>query len=83
MNIVSTIVPIFIVIFVGMVAKQQGFFTPEGISFFKSVGKFLILMGMVGIGFGTDFALTANGMPIREIINYSSLVGTGFFPHAT
>lgn len=29
MNIVSTIVPIFIVIFVGMVAKQQGFFTLE------------------------------------------------------
>ncbi|MDD4362951.1 MAG: putative sulfate exporter family transporter, partial [Atribacterota bacterium] len=32
------------------------FFTPEGISAFGKIGKFLILMGMVGIGFGTDFA---------------------------
>jgi len=37
------------------VCAVQGFFTPEGITFFKSTGKFLILMGMVGIGFGTDF----------------------------
>jgi uncharacterized integral membrane protein (TIGR00698 family) len=37
------------------VCAVQGFFTPEGIAFFKSAGKFLILMGMVGIGFGTDF----------------------------
>jgi hypothetical protein len=29
MNIVSTIVPIFIVIFLGLVAKQRGFFTPD------------------------------------------------------
>jgi uncharacterized integral membrane protein (TIGR00698 family) len=42
--------------YVGMaVCAVQGFFTPEGIAFFKSAGKFLILMGMVGIGFGTDF----------------------------
>ena len=33
----------------------NGFFTSEGIAFFGKVGKFLILMGMVGIGFGTDF----------------------------
>jgi uncharacterized membrane protein YadS len=33
----------------------NGFFTAEGITFFKTAGKFLILMGMVGIGFGTDF----------------------------
>ena len=33
----------------------NGFFTTEGIAFFGKVGKFLILMGMVGIGFGTDF----------------------------
>ena len=32
-----------------------GFFSAEGIQFFKSAGKFLILMGMVGIGFGTNF----------------------------
>lgn len=37
------------------VCAVQGFFTPEGISFFKTSGKFLILMGMVGIGFGTNF----------------------------
>ncbi len=42
--------------YVGMaVCAVKGFFTPEGISFFKEAGKFLILMGMVGIGFGTDF----------------------------
>ncbi|WP_300462659.1 AEC family transporter [Desulfobacula sp.] len=29
MNIVSTIVPIFIVVFLGLVAKQRGFFTPD------------------------------------------------------
>ncbi|MBN1274143.1 MAG: putative sulfate exporter family transporter [Candidatus Aminicenantes bacterium] len=33
----------------------KGFFSPDGIHFFKSAGKFLILMGMVGIGFGTNF----------------------------
>ncbi len=32
MNIVSTIVPIFIVIFLGLIAKQRGFFTPEFLS---------------------------------------------------
>ncbi|MBA7702685.1 hypothetical protein ES703_111454 [subsurface metagenome] len=37
------------------VCAVQGFFSPEGVSFFKAAGKFLILMGMVGIGFGTDF----------------------------
>jgi len=37
------------------VCAVKGFFTPEGVSFFKSAGKFLILMGMVGIGFGTNF----------------------------
>lgn len=37
------------------VCAVKGFFTPEGVAFFKSAGKFLILMGMVGIGFGTDF----------------------------
>lgn len=42
--------------YIGMaVCAVKGFFTPEGISFFKGAGKFLILMGMVGIGFGTDF----------------------------
>jgi len=33
----------------------SGFFSPEGVAFFSKAGKFLILMGMVGIGFGTDF----------------------------
>ena len=37
------------------ICTVKGFFTPEGISFFKTAGKFLILMGMVGIGFGTNF----------------------------
>ena len=37
------------------VCAVKGFFTPEGVSFFKAAGKYLILMGMVGIGFGTNF----------------------------
>ena len=37
------------------ICAVKGYFTPEGVSFFKTAGKFLILMGMVGIGFGTDF----------------------------
>ncbi|MBN1224961.1 MAG: putative sulfate exporter family transporter [Candidatus Aminicenantes bacterium] len=37
------------------VCSVKGYFSPEGIHFFKSAGKFLILMGMVGIGFGTNF----------------------------
>jgi len=37
------------------ICAVQGFFTPEGVSFFKAAGKYLILMGMVGIGFGTNF----------------------------
>jgi len=42
--------------YIGMaVCAVKGFFSLEGISFFKTTGKFLILMGMVGIGFGTDF----------------------------
>jgi len=42
--------------YIGMaVCAVKGFFSPEGIIFFKTAGKFLILMGMVGIGFGTNF----------------------------
>jgi len=42
--------------YIGMaVCAVKGFFSPEGIIFFKATGKFLILMGMVGIGFGTNF----------------------------
>ncbi|MBN2244646.1 MAG: putative sulfate exporter family transporter [Candidatus Aminicenantes bacterium] len=37
------------------VCAVKGFFSPEGVSFFKAAGKYLILMGMVGIGFGTNF----------------------------
>jgi len=37
------------------VCAVKGYFTPEGVAFFKSTGKFLVLMGMIGIGFGTDF----------------------------
>lgn len=42
--------------YVGMAfCAVRGYFSPEGVAFFKSAGKFLVLMGMVGIGFGTDF----------------------------
>jgi uncharacterized integral membrane protein (TIGR00698 family) len=48
--------PWFLFGYVVMAAcAEHGFFTPEGVKFFKKLGKFLILMGMVGIGFGTDF----------------------------
>ncbi|MFZ7130959.1 MAG: YeiH family protein [Eubacteriales bacterium] len=48
--------PWFLFGYLGMaIFAASGFFTTEGIDFFGKVGKFLILMGMVGIGFGTDF----------------------------
>lgn len=48
--------PWFLFGYLGMaIFAASGFFTSEGIAFFGKVGKFLILMGMVGIGFGTDF----------------------------
>ena len=48
--------PWFLFGYLGMaIFAANGFFTSEGIVFFGKVGKFLILMGMVGIGFGTDF----------------------------
>jgi len=48
--------PWFLFGYLGMAFfAASGFFTPEGTAFFGKVGKFLILMGMVGIGFGTDF----------------------------
>jgi uncharacterized membrane protein YadS len=48
--------PWFLFGYVGMaICAVNGFFTPDGVDFFNAAGKFLILMGMVGIGFGTDF----------------------------
>jgi len=48
--------PWFLFGYLGMaIFAAKGFFTSEGTAFFVRVGKFLILMGMVGIGFGTDF----------------------------
>lgn len=32
-----------------------GFFSPSGVHYFTAGGKFLILMGLVGIGLNTDF----------------------------
>jgi len=48
--------PWFLFGYVGIAAlKLLNVFTPQGIVYFLETGKFLILMGMVGIGFGTDF----------------------------
>jgi len=48
--------PWFLFGYLGMaIFAANGFFTSEGTAFFGRVGKFLILMGMVGIGFGTKF----------------------------
>jgi uncharacterized integral membrane protein (TIGR00698 family) len=60
------------------VCAVKGFFTPEGIAFFKSAGKFLILMGMVGIGFGTDFrAIKRFGIKPLLVGILGALVVTG------
>ncbi len=60
------------------VCAVQGFFTPEGIAFFKAAGKFLILMGMVGIGFGTDFrAIKRFGIKPLLVGILGALVVTG------
>lgn len=32
---------------------SQGFFTPRGVQFFQESGKFLVLLGMVGVGLNT------------------------------
>jgi uncharacterized integral membrane protein (TIGR00698 family) len=35
--------------------NTQGYFSPEGIQAFNTAGKFLILLGLAGIGLNTDF----------------------------
>lgn len=60
------------------VCAVQGFFSPEGVSFFKAAGKFLILMGMVGIGFGTDFRdIKRYGVKPLLIVILGAVVVTG------
>lgn len=60
------------------VCAVQGFFSPEGVSFFKAAGKFLILMGMVGIGFGTDFRdIKRYGVKPLLIVISGAVVVTG------
>ena len=60
------------------VCAVKGFFSPEGVSFFKSAGKFLILMGMVGIGFGTNFRdVKRFGLKPLLVGILGAVVGTG------
>ena len=60
------------------VCAVKGFFSPEGVSFFKSAGKFLILMGMVGIGFGTNFRdVKRFGVKPLLVGILGAVVGTG------
>lgn len=67
----------------------SGFFSPEGVAFFNKAGKFLILMGMVGIGFGTDFAHIKQlgykplvvgiiGTVIVTVVSYTTIVMLNF-----
>jgi uncharacterized integral membrane protein (TIGR00698 family) len=67
----------------------SGFFSPEGVAFFSKAGKFLILMGMVGIGFGTDFihikklglkplAVGIIGTVIVTVVSYTTIVMLNF-----
>lgn len=60
------------------ICAVKGFFSPEGVSFFKSAGKFLILMGMVGIGFGTNFRdVKRFGVKPLLVGILGAVVGTG------
>jgi len=67
----------------------SGFFSPEGVVFFGKFGKFLILMGMVGIGFGTDFVHIKQlglkplvvgivGTIIVTVVSYTTIVMLNF-----
>ena len=82
--------PWFLFGYLGMaIFAISGFFTSEGIDFFEKAGKFLILMGMVGIGFGTDFkhikslgikplAIGIIGTVIVCVISFGTLTILGF-----
>lgn len=60
------------------ICAVKGFFSPEGVSFFKAAGKFLILMGMVGIGFGTNFRdVKRFGVKPLLVGILGAVVGTG------
>ncbi|MBU1344392.1 MAG: AEC family transporter [Proteobacteria bacterium] len=47
MNIISTIVPIFIIIFLGLFAKQRGFFTPDFISQANRLVYYIAIPAMI------------------------------------
>jgi len=82
--------PWFLFGYLGMAFfAANGFFTPEGVAFFGKAGKFLILMGMVGIGFGTDFIhikrlglkpliIGIIGTVIVSVVSYTTLVILNF-----
>jgi len=54
-NIIAKGFPWFLFGYVVMAfLRGFGFFTPSGINYFTAGGKFLILMGMAGIGLNTD-----------------------------
>jgi len=82
--------PWFLFGYVGMAYfAVNGFFTPEGVAFFGKLGKFLILMGMIGIGFGTDFIQIKKlglkpliigiiGTVIVAVVSYATIVVLNF-----
>ena len=54
---VSRAFPWFLFVFFVMSwCNTKGFFTPEGVSAFESCGKYLIILGMAGVGLNTNLA---------------------------
>ena len=47
MNIISTIIPIFLIIFLGLLAKQRGFFTPDFISQANRLVYYIAIPAMI------------------------------------
>lgn len=87
---ITSAFPWFLFGYLGMAFfAVSGFFTPEGIEFFGRAGKFLILMGMVGIGFGTDFTHIKKlglkplivgiiGTVVVTVVSYTTIVMLNF-----
>ncbi len=76
MNIVSTIVPIFIVIFVGMVAKKQGFFTFEFLDQANRLVYYFAIPAMIFNSISKASLQTQLNMPVIMITLFSLLLIT-------
>ncbi len=76
MNIVSTIVPIFIVIFIGLVAKQRGFFTPDFLDQANRLVYYFAIPAMIFNSISKASLRTQFNLPVIMISLFSLLLIT-------